>query len=212
MTATAEATRLSTAERLQELRERHAQLYALVHAGEAGEETILEEQRVREQLVAAEAAHSAAQTKANRERINAEAADRRSRLNAMLDRLAVAIPELTLALVDFNAMRDEIQTKGMGFAGGMVEDHLTLPTDFADKLLAAIREVDREWDFSATGPLGKGKKPEHPKQRTYTVRLPRLHSGPPIGYTGTWDMLHDRPFEEPTAEEPGSVAFLPPAG
>lgn len=144
-----------------------------------------------------------------RARITAEANERLGRIYSNLDELGDLIPRLWLALGDFNRNVAEINEKGLGFDhGGLIEDTLCVPVDFASKMLAAIKDAAplAVWDYSATGPLGKGKKAERPKLRgAQEIRLPRFYNGPPPGYSGLWDVANDRPIDG----EGTSGMFLP---
>lgn len=199
--AEAETTALEARDRLNQLRTRSGQLQAAIRAGDAGEETILEEQRVQAQLVAAEKANEIASTKAYQAKLAKDTADKRARVNAVMDKFGALIPELLHLCVEFREVVDVINRDGLGLnpAGETFEQVLGVPCDFGMRLSRAIKEAapDTQWDLLHNGPNAKDGKPERPKIVARSYSIDTGVSGPPPGFSGTWDMLRGRPFEEP---------------
>lgn len=200
--ADAETTALEARDRLNQLRTRYGQLQAAIRAGDAGEETILEEQRVQSQLVAAEKANEIASTRAYQAKLAKDTADRRSRVNAVMDTFGDLIPRLQMACSDFKTVVDEINRNGLGLnpAGETFEQVLGVPADFGMRIMAAIKEAapNTQWDYGHTGPqFGNAAKAERPKIVQTTYSIDTGVSGPPPGFSGAWDMLRGRPLEEP---------------
>lgn len=193
--AEAETTALETRDRLNQLRTRYGQLQAAIRAGDAGEETILEEQRVQTQLTAAEKANEIASTKAYQAKLAKDTADRRARVNAVMDRFGALIPELFYLCADFREVVDEINRDGLGLnpAGETFEQVLGVPCDFGMRLSRAIKEAapDTRWDLS------HADTPERPKIVARTYSIDTGVPMPPPGFNGAWDMLRGRPLEEP---------------
>lgn len=166
------------------------------------------EERSRRQQQAEQIEREKRATAEYRARITAEANERLARAYSNLDELGDLIPRLWLALGDFNRNVAEINEKGLGYDhGGLIEDTLCLPVDFASKMLAAIADAapNTVWDYGHTGPLAKGVKAERPKMRgPLQMRTPHFYEPPPFGWNGRWP-----PEREPLLEGAGSGTFLP---
>lgn len=164
----------------------------------------LEAEAQREQRARAERiARERQQTEEYRARIEAEGAELRGRVLASLDELGDLVPRLMLACAHFATLADEVQTRGVGFSGGLLEDHFGVPPDFGARLSAAIKSCAprTEWDFGHTGVLGNGAKAERPKLTTPTFRAPRFagENAPPRGFSGVWDYARGRPVIDEAA-------------
>jgi hypothetical protein len=188
------ATVEATAERTEaELRARLAEVQAAIAEGEGDVVSLLEEREgLTRAIEAASIARKQREQKKYRARIPAAADELRGRLNESLDELGDLVPRLLLACSHFTTIADEVQREGLGFeGGGLLEDHFGIPPDFGVKLIAAIRESAprTEWDFAATGMLGKGVKADRPKIRPpQPIRVPRFQGdmAAPPGYSGVW--------------------------
>jgi hypothetical protein len=206
---TKEGRMQATAERTEgELQARLAEIATAIAGGTVTADELEEKESLERQIQAAAYARQARADEAYRARVTDQANELRGRVNESLDELGDLVPRLLLACAHFNTIVAEVQEKGLGFNPGAVllEDVFCIPPDFGARLIAAIKEISprTQWDYSHTGPLGKGVKAERPKLKPG----PTIHFAPdyrrPPGYTGVrW------PPEEPEAGP--IVAFLPPA-
>lgn len=177
-------------------------------------EQLEEEDRLKRQQQAEQIVRENRAAEEFQARVTAAANDRLARTYNTLDEIGDLIPRLWLACSGLIGNVAEINREGLGYGQpSLIEDTLCVPVDFGEKMLAAIKDAapNAAWDFSATGPLGKGKKAERPKLKgPLTIKVPRFpgDNAAPPGFVGAWDPIHGRPFVE---SEGTSAMFLPPA-
>jgi hypothetical protein len=198
---TKEGRMQATAERTEgELQARLADIATAIAGGTVTADELEEKELLERQLQAAAYARQARGDEAYRARVTEQANERRGRLNESLDELGDLVPRLLLACAAFDTIVAEVQEKGLGFNPGAVllEDVFCIPPDFGARLIAAVKEISPRtaWDYSHTGPLGKGVKAERPKlKEPLRLREPRFYNPPPPGYSGTWDPIKGEPID-----------------
>lgn len=160
------------------------------------DELAAEEKRQRE-IQAEQIVREKRQTEEYRARNAKTLADFLKRKDFNTQQVNAHVAALLLVLTDTRAL--VIESANVPFDGTVstTEEVFGFPLDFPDKITAAIREAapQTSWDFSGEGFLAV--KPGQPKlKEPPTIRLPRFaNHGPPPGYSGTWDLVNDRPME-----------------